>query len=107
MRGIMHVETAPASAEAADAYHDWYEAHIREIAEVDGVVAVHRYASLDDGGGRSIAIYELVGDDLEEVAARITAGASSRTPPPDGVLQLDPPPTVRYFELISEYDPAD
>ncbi len=100
----MHVETAPASQEVAEAYHEWYRIHIREIAEVEGVTAVRRYAPVGDPAGRMLAVYELEGDDLMEVAGRIGEGATRRTPQPEGVFLTDPPPTVRFFELIDELD---
>jgi hypothetical protein len=105
MKGIMHVQTAPASPEQLDAYHAWYENHIREIGEVDGVVRIRRYAPAGDAGGRFLTVYELEGDDIMEVAARVSAGARERTALPDGLVMTDPPATVQFFELITEHTP--
>jgi hypothetical protein len=98
-RGVLIVETRPASAEDLAAYHDWYDhTHVPEIVKIDGFVSARRLASLD--GASFLAIYEIEGD-VEGAKARLGAEQKAgRMSPPVGVC-LDPPPVVRYFRQIS------
>ncbi|MFB4297582.1 hypothetical protein [Actinomadura sp. NTSP31] len=96
--GVMIVESRPASAEEAPAYHDWYDnKHIPEILKLEGFVSARRLEPL--GGDTFVVIYEIEGD-LEKAQAALreaqSSGALSR---PEGVL-LDPPPSVRYLRLL-------
>ena len=94
--GVLIVESRPASAEEAATYHDWYDnKHIPEIIKVDGFVSARRLQALD--GDSFIAIYEIEGD-VEEAKAAL-AQASGTMSRPEG-LQLDPPPSTRYFRLM-------
>jgi hypothetical protein len=93
--GVMIVETVPSSPAALAEYHEWYDTvHVPEILKVEGFVSARRLESLD--GESFIAIYEIEGD-VEAAKAKLTelqtSGAMTR---PAGV-QLDPPPSVRYF----------
>ena len=100
-KGVLYVETRPASPEQADEYHQWYNGtHIGEILGVDGFVSARRFESLGDDG-LFIAIYEIEADDLEQARANLAA-ASAAHAPPVGVC-LDPPPTVRYFKEIATF----
>lgn len=98
-RGVLIVESRPASPEEATAYHDWYDnKHLPEILAVDGFVSARRLSALD--GDSFIVIYEIEGDVEAAKAALGSAQASGTMSRPEGV-QLTPPPTVRYFTLIS------
>lgn len=78
-KGILLVESRPASPEQVAEYHKWYnETHIGEILGVDGFVAARRLESLDDGG-TFIAIYEIEADDLDAARARLRS-PRARTP---------------------------
>ena len=100
-KGILYVETRPASAEQVDEYHRWYnETHINDILSVDGFVSARRFESLGDDG-TFIAIYEIEADDLDQARANLAA-ASGQHSAPVGVC-LDPPPTVRYFKEIASF----
>jgi hypothetical protein len=100
---ILHVESRPTSAEAAADYHAWYDkTHIPEIVEVGGFVTARRFEPVD-GDGPFLAIYEIDADDVEDTRAKIAeATKSGRTAKPVGV-EMDPPPTVRYFREITAY----
>ena len=100
-KGIMVVESYPASPEQAAEYHEWYnETHMPQILEVDGFVAARRFAPMGEDGP-FVAIYEIEADDLEAARARLTeATKSGRTTLPVGV-RMDPPPVVRYYEEIA------
>jgi hypothetical protein len=99
-RGLMIVESRPSSPEELDAFHDWYDhVHVPELLQVDGFASARRLASSD--GISFIAVYEIDGDvqaAKERLEAALKSGAMSR---PVGV-ELDPPPTIRYFEPLSE-----
>lgn len=98
-RGLMYVETAPASAEVEAEYHEWYDHHVRALVELDGVATARRYRVLDDAGTYA-AVYELEGD-LEAVHARIRNRDERPEGPPRG-LRTDPPPRVRLLELLDD-----
>jgi hypothetical protein len=99
-KGILYVESRPASPEQAAAYHRWYEdTHMREMAEIKGIVSARRFAPLGDDGP-FVAIYEIDADDIGAVQARIAeAGKSGALAPPVGVA-TDPPPAIAYFREI-------
>ena len=102
---ILHVESRPSSADTADDYHDWYNnTHLPEIVAVGGFLSAKRYEP-DDEGGAYLAIYEVETDDIVATRALITdATRSGKTAKPVGV-QMDPPPTVRYFREFKTYEP--
>jgi hypothetical protein len=97
-KGILLVQSRPASADEADAYHQWYdETHLPEILGVDGFVSARRFAAVD--GDTFLVVYEVA--DVDEakaaMAERRSAGSMSR---PVGV-QLDPPPDVQWFSDLA------
>jgi hypothetical protein len=99
-RGIMYVETRPASPEQAEAYHRWYnDVHIPELLGVDGFVSARRFEPLGHDGP-FVAIYEIEADDIEAVRDRQSEATRSggHTAPTD--VQMDPPPVVRYYREI-------
>jgi hypothetical protein len=107
-RGILIVETRPASPEQAADYHRWYnETHVPEMLAIEGFVSARRFEPVG-GDGPFIAIYEIDTDDLDAARARVTeATTSGRHSAPVGV-SFDPPPTVRYFsEISSVVSPGD
>jgi len=100
-RGIMFVESRPESPERAAEFEAWYDVHIGEILSLDGFVAARRYSVVGDDS--FVAMYEIEGDDLDAVRARIgeARGRGEMTPPT--ALATDPPPVIRLLELIGEY----
>jgi hypothetical protein len=100
-KGILYVESRPASAQEAEDFHTWYEqTHMKEMLAVEGVVSARRFAPLGTDGP-FVAIYELEGDDLGTVRSRVTeANRAGRISAPVGV-QVDPPPVVRYLGEIA------
>ncbi len=104
-KGILYVESRPASPEQAADYHKWYnETHIQEILAIDGFVSARRFEPVG-GDGPFIAIYEIDTDDMDAARARLTeATKSGRNSTPVGV-SFDPPPTVRYFQEIAFFTP--
>jgi len=100
-RGILYVESRPASPEQAAEYHRWYdETHIPEILALDGFVSGRRFGSLGDDGS-FVAIYEIDTDVATARAALAAAGKAGTMTPPAGV-RLDPPPTVRWLDDVTE-----
>jgi hypothetical protein len=100
--GVLIVEAHPASPDQATEFHDWYEhIHMKEMVALDGVISAQRFAPLA-GEGPFVAVYRIQGDDLDALAARLTAVTrSGKLSPPVGI-RLDPPPTVRYLRLVAE-----
>ena len=100
-RGILYVESRPASPEQAAEYHRWYdETHIPEILALDGFVSGRRFGSLGDDGS-FVAIYEIDTDVATARAALAAAGKAGTMTPPAG-FRLDPPPTVRWLDDVTE-----
>jgi hypothetical protein len=94
-KGTMVVQARPESPEALERFDRWYdEVHIPELLTVEGFVSARRLRAAD--GESFLTIYE-----VHDVAAAQSALAAARTAggmtPPDG-LQLDPPPSVQWFE---------
>ena len=96
--GILVVESAPASAEDAPAFHKWYdEVHIPEMLALDGFTRARRFAA--DNGESFVAIYEISGD-LETAKANLAAAQQSRTMSMPTGFTLAGRPTVRYFRTV-------
>jgi hypothetical protein len=104
-KGIMYVETMPASADRESDYHKWYnEIHLPQITSVEGIVSARRFAPTD-GNGPFIAIYELDCDDLDAAVQRLgELGASGEMTGLDN-LAMDPPPVPRVYREIGSYEP--
>ncbi|RAY16936.1 hypothetical protein DPM19_01870 [Actinomadura craniellae] len=104
-RGILYVESRPSSPEQLADFHRWYdETHVQEIVAVDGFVSARRFAPLGDDGP-FIAIYEIEADDVETAQAKLAeATKAGGISAPVGV-QLDPPPTIRFYREITAYTP--
>ena len=99
-RGILYVESQPASPEEADAFDTWYEhTHMKEMLGIEGVGSARRLSPLAGGGG-VVAIYELDGD-LDAVRARVSEAHRTGRLSPQVGMQLDPPPVVRYLGEIA------
>jgi hypothetical protein len=98
-RGVLIVESRPASPDEAAAYHDWYDnKHIPEILQLKGFVSARRLEPIS--GDTYLTVYEIEGDVDAAQAALQQAQSSGTMSRPEG-LQLSPPPAVRYFRQIS------
>jgi len=105
-RGIFYVESSPISPERVDEYHRWYEQHIGEILSLEGFRSARRFVTVGDGGS-FVAMYEIEGDDLDAVRARIGEARNRGEMTPPTALATDPPPVIRLLELIGEYGRPD
>ncbi len=104
-RGIMYVETLPASPENEAEYHRWYnETHLPQITSVEGVVSARRFAPTD-GNGPFIAIYELDCDDLDAAVTRLAEFGASGGMTGMENLAMDPKPIPRVFREIGSHQP--
>ena len=98
--GVLFVETRPNSPEELETYHKWYdEVHVPEILSVEGFVAARRFRT---DGESFIAIYDIEGDVSVAQTRLREAFASGRMSTPQGV-QMNPPATQRYFQLIGDF----
>lgn len=105
-RGIFHVESYPVSPEMAAEYNTWYnEVHLAEIVSIEGFRSARRLAPVD-GVGPYVALYEMEGDDLEEVLGRMMSVANDGGFIMSDALQLDPAPAIRLLEVIADHDPG-
>ena len=97
-KGILFVQSRPSSPEDTAAYHRWYdETHLPEILGVDGFVSARRLATPD---GESFAVvYEV--DDVDRARSAMAAAQTSGSMSPPVGVELDPPPTVRWFNDLA------
>jgi hypothetical protein len=101
-KGILYVESRPASPDREDEYNDWYtNIHLKDVVALDGIVSARRFAPLDDDGPY-VAVYELELDDLSQVMKILGDAATSGRMPVSDAMQMDPPPTVRVLAFESE-----
>ncbi len=97
-RGVLIVESRPSSAAEAAAFHAWYDdTHIPQMLAVDGFVAARRYDSRD--GTSFLTVYEIEGE-VEAAKAQLAAAHAAGVMTRPVGLQLDPPPSARYFSEI-------
>ena len=102
-KGVLIVESRPASPDDAAAFHRWYEdTHIPEILSVDGFVSARRFESLD--GDSFLVLYEITGD-VEaakgNLAAALKSGSMSR---PAG---RNVPRRAEWFDRKAGTDPRE
>jgi hypothetical protein len=104
-KGIIYVETRPASPDREAEYHKWYnDTHLEQILSVDGIVSARRFAPTS-GDGPFIAIYELDCDDLDAVVGRMRAlGASGKMSSLE-LLDMATPPIPQVYREIGSYEP--
>ena len=105
-KGIMYVETMPASPDREAEYHKWYnDTHLAQIVSVDGIVSARRFAPADGNGGPFIAIYELDCDDLDAAAQRLGELGASGSMTGMENLAMDPKPIPKVYREIGSLGP--
>ena len=104
-KGILYVETRPASPEQAAAYHEWYDrTHLPEVCALEGFVSARRFVPVDpEDHGACIAIYELDAPDLVAARDGLNAALAAGELDVQPVTCMDPPPVVRVLALHSGY----
>jgi hypothetical protein len=106
-KGIYVAESRPASPEVDAEFNRWYnDVHLPEMVAIDGIVSVRRFAPVADTGPY-VAVYELEGDDLQQILKGMIAAARSGALTLSDLQQMDPPPTMRLLELTTEYPAAE
>jgi hypothetical protein len=100
-KGIIYVETMPASPDREAEYHKWYnDTHLEQILTVDGIVSARRFAPTS-GDGPFIAIYELDCDDLDGAARQMGGLALTGL----GNIAMDPKPIPHVYREIGSLGP--
>jgi hypothetical protein len=100
-KGIIYVETMPASPDREAEYHKWYnDTHLAQILSVDGIVSARRFAPTD-GSGPFIAIYELDCDDLDAAAQKLGGLALTGL----DNISMDPKPIPKVYREIGSLGP--
>lgn len=104
-RGIVYVETMPASPDKVADYHKWYDdTHLAQILSVDGIISARRFAPTS-GNGPFIAIYELDCDDLDAAVTRMgELGAHGKLTGLEN-LAMDPKPIPKVYREIGSLGP--
>lgn len=93
-KGVLVVQSRPASPQQSEDYHRWYDdTHLPEILGVDGFVSVRRLEASD----RETYAYIYEVDDVDAARAALGAAQSSGAMSRPVGVQLDPPPTVQWF----------
>jgi hypothetical protein len=106
-KGIYYVESRPASADVDAEFNRWYdEVHLPEMTAIDGIVSARRFAPVGKDGPY-VAIYELEGEDLEQILKGMMAAARSGALTLSDLQQTDPPPAMRLLEVTTEYPTTD
>ncbi|WP_436791493.1 hypothetical protein [Yinghuangia sp. YIM S10712] len=96
-RGVLYVESRPASPEQTAEYHKWYdETHIPQVLALDGFVSARR---LDAGDGESfVALYDIEADDVDAAVAGLNAAMGNGTVELSSTIGLDPAPVMRVLK---------
>ena len=99
-KGIIYVETMPASPDREAEYHKWYnDTHLEQILSIEGIVSARRREPAS-GDGPFIAIYELDCDDLDAAVQRMgELGASGKLTGMEN-LAMNPKPVPHVYREI-------
>jgi hypothetical protein len=104
-KGILFVQSNPASPEREDEYNAWYSGvHIPEVCDVPGVTGASRYKMSDvtpaaPGTNVYAAVYELEADDLSAVFGEIASRAMDGRMHMSDAMAMDPPPSMLIYEV--------
>ncbi|SRR5579875_349828 len=102
-KGIMIVESAPASSDREDDFNKWYdETHLPQILAISGASVGRRFRRIGEGRYPYIAIFEIEADDLEMTLSALGRALQSGELEISPALGLDPAPTVTVYELLNE-----
>jgi len=103
-KGILYVETRPATPEQEADYNKWYdEVHLAEVVSLPGFAAARRYVPVREDGGPFVAVYDVEADDLRQVMRELNTALSEGRMNMSPAIQMDPPPTMRLLELTTTY----
>jgi hypothetical protein len=104
-KAILIVESRPSSPDRVDEYNDWYnDTHLPEVVALPGFVSAQRYAPADDGP--FVAVYEIDSDDPGAVVGSLGEAVGSGAVQMSDVLQMDPPPSMRLYNLVADHSPS-
>jgi len=107
---MMLVASNTTDADEVEAFNAWYEAHVKELLSVEGIVSATRWAvspttmipGLDSiDGRRFVALYEIECDDLEQMRNRIVESSPDRSH--SDLLEMTPPPLTVLLEHLGEW----
>ncbi|GAA2737360.1 hypothetical protein [Actinocorallia aurantiaca] len=102
-RGVLYVASRPSSPEREAEYNDWYErVHLRDVCSLPGFVGAKRFAPVQDDGPY-VALYEIEGEDLNEVVGGLFKAAAEGRFDMSDAMQLDPRPEIRVLRLTGSY----
>lgn len=105
-RGVLYVESRPASPDRADEYNEWYTGtHLGDVMSLDGFLSARRFAPVDDDGPY-VAIYEIEFDDLRDAVTALSEAYASGNLVLSDAMQMDPVPSIRLLELTATFPPA-
>ena len=105
-KGILFVQSNPASPEREDEYNAWYSGvHIPEVCDVPGVTGASRYkvsdaAPVGPDTPRYSAVYQLEADDLSAVLGEIASRAMDGRMNISDSMAMDPVPSMVIYEIM-------
>ena len=109
-RAMMLVASNSTDAERIPDFHAWYELHLKELLELEGITSATRWEASPhqlipgvDGidGRRFLALYQIECDDVEAVRNHIRDSSPDRSH--SELLELDPLPITMIFEHLGEW----
>ena len=109
-KGIMVVQSSPASADQEDEYNRWYdEIHIPGIRAIPGFTGARRYRLVRDAGQVPdaivhdyLAVYDLDAPDIAEPVGELRARSAAGEMQGSDALSRDPAPVVAVYQLVED-----
>jgi hypothetical protein len=99
-KSVLLVESRPESPQLVDDYNKWHDdMHIPEMLTIDGFRSARRWQAED--GETFITLYEIDGE-VDTAKANLRAAFQSGRMSKPVAVELQPPPVMRYFSLVSE-----
>ena len=109
-RALMLVASNATDESRVDEFNTWYEEHIQELLQLDGMVSATRWEAATHAlipgltaieGRRFLALYEIECENVQTMRDQINRTSSDRTH--SETLELDPLPITLIFEHRGEW----
>lgn len=99
-KSVLLVESPPESPQLVDEDKKWHDdVHIPEMLAIDGFSSARRWQAED--GESFISLYE-IDTDIDTAKANLRAAFQSGRVSKPVAVDVNPPPKMRYFSLVSE-----
>jgi hypothetical protein len=99
-KSVLLVESRPQAPQLVDDYNTWHDdVHLPEMLTIDGFSSARRWQAED--GESFITLYEIDAD-VDTAKANLRAAFQSGRMSKPVAVEVEPPPVMRYFSLVSE-----